>query len=307
MNSKTIMVVALTAFATPALAQMSQAERQAGIQRYQDHRSAIAAVSKTPRDKLKLAYHRAYGLKGCQLSNEQNSHAEGAVLRTEKWNLKQDPSINKTALLEEAKVKIPSVDEFESQCIQKYNALVLDAPMCTDVEECRKVEDEINNAPQPGIPCDQARAASNSGYAANCMLSTTLSQLHRDGKIDNDLKIKYDGNGFIEGVWDTRGNLYVPNMLAFFPESRSDTQKMFVYAPTPARRLPDCDSAEIVPILAKVNRTTLSGLFYLKKMGSNNGRNICSVGIAFRGRWTYTIEWLDETQGRFWVQMTGRV
>src|SRR5262249_6510313 len=308
-----MIATALTALAAPALAQlpsvqMSPADRQASIQRYQNHRSAIKAVSQTPRDKLKLAYHRAYGLEGCQLSDKQRSDANGAVMRTEKWNLKQDPNIDKTTLFEEAKAKIPAVDEFENQCIQKYNALVLDAPMCTDEQECKEVEDEINDATQPGgVPCDQARAATNIGYAANCTLSITMRQLYRSGKIDNDLKIKYDGNGFVEGVWDTRGNLYVPNMLAFFPEAKPDTQKIFTYAPTPARQLPDCDSAEVVPILGRVNRTNMSGLFYLKRMGSNSGRNICSVGIAFRGRWTYTIEWLDEAQGRYWVQMTGRI
>jgi hypothetical protein len=52
--------------------------------------------------------------------------------------LKQDPKIDVVVLREEAKAKILSLDDtFESQCIQKYSALVLDAPMCTTADECK--------------------------------------------------------------------------------------------------------------------------------------------------------------------------
>jgi len=101
------------------------------------------------KDKLRLQYHRYLHLQGCALDAKQASNAQGALERTEKWNLKQDPKIDVAVLREEAKAKIPGLDDtFESKCTQKYNALVLDAPVCTATDECNKLTETPDVTPE---------------------------------------------------------------------------------------------------------------------------------------------------------------
>lgn len=72
-----------------------------------------------------------------------------------------------------------------------------------------------------------------------------------------------------------------------------------------------CDSAEVVGTLARITNSTLSGILSPQSLGTGTGKNFCTAAIA---RWsgpfrnnqvTYTVEWMDQTKGTYWVQITG--
>src|SRR5262249_34182304 len=144
-------------------------------------------------------------------------------------------------------------------------------------------------------------AFTNMLVQADCGMAQTLQKLHREGRVSENLKVKYDGNGHVDAVLDDeRGNLFVSN-----PMMRTGSPMGFVYHTTPSAQLPACDSAEVVQILARITNRTLSSIYAPTTMGSNNGKNICHADMLLRGRRTYTVEWLDQANGRYWVQITG--
>jgi hypothetical protein len=129
-----------------------------------------------------------------------------------------------------------------------------------------------------------------------------------DPNAEKVAKVIYDGNGHIDAILGTKGNLIVMNA---WPKVGAPLG--FVRPATPAGQLAACDSAQVVQTLAQITGSTLAGIMYPRALGGNEGKNICTAGIA---RWsapsvnnqvTYTVEWLDKTSGRFWVQITGRL
>jgi hypothetical protein len=83
--------------------------------------------------------------------------------------------------------------------------------------------------------------------------------------------------------------------------------KPVTYYYTPAGQLPACNSAEAVEILARITSTTLNGIYTPKALGASDGKNICSarIRVGYAAPSTYTIEWLDKSNGKYWVQITG--
>jgi hypothetical protein len=159
----------------------------------------------------------------------------------------------------------------------------------------------------------QARAQMLSSTHADAAMHTILNTLARgqnpsDPDAEKVAKVIYDGNGHIDAILGTSGSLVVMNA---WPKVGAPLG--FLRPATPAGQLPACDSAETVQVLARITRSTLAGVMYPRALGGNDGKNFCTAAIA---RWaapfannqaTYTVEWLDRANGRYWVQITGRL
>ena len=146
----------------------------------------------------------------------------------------------------------------------------------------------------------------NAGRQADCGVVQTLIKLYNDGKVTDNVKVKYDGNGFVDAViFNDEGDMLVPNAMSW--AAKPGSPMAFIRRATPAGQLPACDSREVVEILARITHRTLAAVYNPTRMGSNNGRNICSVSLLRLGGRSYTVEWLDQVQGRYWVQITGRL
>jgi hypothetical protein len=131
------------------------------------------------------------------------------------------------------------------------------------------------------------------------------------------VKMIFNGNGRVE-AFDDGNTLRVSEGLEESEAKRrvyagpgQPDEATYYYAP--AGELPACNSANVVKVLARITGSTLAGIMYPRALGANNGRNLCTVGIA---RWsfpygnpqaTYTVEWTDQASGRYWVQITGRL
>jgi len=48
---------------------------------------------------------------------------------------------------------------------------------------------------------------------------------------------------------------------------------------------------------------TLTSVFALKQLGEHNGKRFCSASLAFRGWTNFTIEWMDQAKGKYWMQI----
>jgi hypothetical protein len=155
-------LVAITALAM--VADSSAQNQQADAKRYQDHRAAAKALMQTPKDRLRLQYHRYLGLQGCALDEKQKSNAQRAFERTQEWILTQDPKIDVAVLRKEAEAKIPSLDDtFESQCIQKYNALTWEAPTFIPSDFPADVAARQAESPQARAENEEEQAPSKGG------------------------------------------------------------------------------------------------------------------------------------------------
>jgi hypothetical protein len=140
----------------------------------------------------------------------------------------------------------------------------------------------------------------NIGHRADCGVMQAyrvLSQNHPHDQTKD--KIFYDGNGFIEAIRDEGGNLLIPNMMP----SPGNDKMAFVRLATPRGQLPACDSAEATKILAQITNKTLTSVFALKQLGEHNGKRFCSASLAFRGWTNFTIEWMDQAKGKYWMQI----
>jgi hypothetical protein len=129
-----------------------------------------------------------------------------------------------------------------------------------------------------------------------------------DPNAEKVAKVLYDSGGQIDAILGTKGTLLVMN-----PFPRVGAPLGLLRPATPAGQLPACDSAETVQILARITSSTLTGILGPRALGGNGGKNFCTAAIA---RWsapfvnnqaTYTVEWMDQAKGTYWVQITGRL
>jgi hypothetical protein len=102
-----------------------------------------------------------------------------------------------------------------------------------------------------------------------------------------NVKLIYDANGQLDAI-DDGETLRVKNWFA-----RSGQEERLTFYYTPAGQLPECNAAEILKVLARINNRTLAFAPASRTLGTRNGKNFCNG---------YTVERMDD--GRFWVQMT---
>ena len=77
---------------------------------------------------------------------------------------------------------------------------------------------------------------------------------------------------------------------------------------TPSGELPACDSAQVVKILADIWGAQLAAVVTPRSLGSSNGKNFCAANNDRHMRATpmaFTVEWVNQAQGRYWVQVVG--
>jgi hypothetical protein len=117
------------------------------------------------------------------------------------------------------------------------------------------------------------------------------------------VKVIYDdGSGKVSAL-DDGETLRLKNWLAVFPGSSAPQWITYRYDNyDPSQRLPACDSAQVVKVLARITRKSLNSVFAAKKLGENSSKTFCSAQLAFRGWTNFTIEWMDQAKGRYWVQ-----
>jgi hypothetical protein len=112
-------------------------------------------------------------------------------------------------------------------------------------------------------------------------------------------------NGKIDAIED--GEKLRVRKFPSFGNDWNSTDFALTYYHTPRGQLAACNSAEVIKILTRITNTMLSGIFSPTTLGGNDGKNLCAAGIRSPLWSSYTVEWLDKTSGRYWVQITGRL
>ena len=115
-------------------------------------------------------------------------------------------------------------------------------------------------------------------------------------------EVTYDGSSRMVSARDNNGNLYTRNE-AWMRGAPANVPHTFVFYATPKGQLPACDSAEVVTTLARITNRTLNSVVPMT-IGSGPNKNFCSASFMLWGSRPFTVEWMDQAKGTYWVQIT---
>jgi len=115
-------------------------------------------------------------------------------------------------------------------------------------------------------------------------------------------EITVDGSSRVVSARDTDGNLYTRNE-AWMRGAPAHIPQSFVFYATPKGQLPACDSAEVVTTLARITNRTLNSVVPTA-IGSGPSKNFCTAAFMLWGSRPFTVEWMDQAKGTYWVQIT---